>query len=217
MLTMIPGGALAQMIGAKRMLTLTGYGLGALCALLPLAARGGHLAVCAIITLAGAMNGPFLPAHYQTKGACEQPAAILPHCYAATAATAATAARTHQNVNAPTGAPNDASRAWAILIMTLGSTWATMVAGWVTPFVAGRFGWRAVPYVYGSTILAVTVLWQAVAHDSPQAMFSQVSRLYRCCPVAPIMSRLYATFLSPSYHYCTHLTALLCMHARRSG
>lgn len=70
MLTMIPGGALAQMIGAKRMLTTTGYGLGVLCSLLPLAARGGHLAVCAIIVLAGAMNGPFLPAHYQTKGAC---------------------------------------------------------------------------------------------------------------------------------------------------
>ena len=73
------------------------------------------------------------------------------------------------------GAPNDASRAWAILIMTLGSTWATMVAGWITPFVAGRWGWRAVPYVYGSTILAVTALWQTVAHESPQAMLSQVS------------------------------------------
>jgi MFS family permease len=166
---MIPGGALAQMIGAKRMLTLTGYGLGLLCTLLPLAARGGHLAVSAIITLAGAMNGPFLPAHYQTKGACKQPAvSLLQLCAFADAA---------ERDIAPTGAPNDASRAWAILIMTLGSTWATMVAGWVTPFVAGRWGWRAVPYVYGSTILAVTILWQAVAHDSPQAMFSQVSRI----------------------------------------
>jgi hypothetical protein len=71
MLTMIPGGALSQKIGAKRMLTTAGYGLGVLCSLTPLAARGGHLAVCAIIALMGAMNGPFLPAHYQTKGNCK--------------------------------------------------------------------------------------------------------------------------------------------------
>lgn len=162
MLTMIPGGALAQVIGAKRMLTATGYGLGVLCAALPLAARGGHLAVCTIIALAGAMNGPFLPAHYQTKGACKS----LPTCHSCFSSDVSS--------DAPAGAPNDASRAWAILIMTLGSTWATMVAGWITPLVAGRWGWRAVPYAYGSTILAVTFLWQLVAHESPQAMFSQV-------------------------------------------
>ena len=69
MLTMIPGGALTQFTGAKAMLSLTGYAIGGLIMLLPLAARGGHLAVCAIIALAGAMNGPFLPAHYQVKGA----------------------------------------------------------------------------------------------------------------------------------------------------
>ena len=148
------------------MLTATGYGLGVLCSLLPLAARGGHLAVCAIIVLAGAMNGPFLPAHYQTKGACTSAASVQqPPTVLYSAAGGIVLA----------GAPNDASRAWAILIMTLGSTWATMVAGWITPFVAGRWGWRAVPYVYGSSILAVTALWQTVAHESPQAMLSQVS------------------------------------------
>ena len=140
MLTMIPGGALTQFTGAKAMLSLTGYAIGGLIMLLPLAARGGHLAVCAIIALAGAMNGPFLPAHYQVKGAW---------------------------------APHDTSRAWAILIMTLGSTWATMVAGWLTPFIAGRFGWRAVPLVYSSAILVTTAVWQLCAYESPAAMFSK--------------------------------------------
>jgi MFS family permease len=96
------------------------------------------------------------------------------------------------------GAPNDASRAWAILIMTLGSTWATMVAGWVTPFVAGRWGWRAVPWVYSVTIVAVTLLWQATAHESPQAMFSQASAIApvpvsprrSCAPHPPTSHRL---------------------------
>lgn len=140
MLTMIPGGALTQLTGAKSMLTITGYAIGGLIMLLPLAARGGHLAICGIIAACGFMNGPFLPGHYQIKGAW---------------------------------APHDASRAWAILIMTLGSTWATMVAGWLTPFIAGRWGWRAVPFVYGGTIIATTAVWQACAYDSPVAMFSK--------------------------------------------
>ena len=42
-------------------------------------------------------------------------------------------------------APRDATRSFAILIMTLGSTWSTMVAAWLTPPLAGWAGWRAVP------------------------------------------------------------------------
>ena len=36
-------------------------------AMLPLAARGGHLAVCAALACVGVFNGPFLPAHYKVR------------------------------------------------------------------------------------------------------------------------------------------------------
>ena len=70
LLTMIPGGALATWTGAKPMLTATGLLTGVIILLLPTAARIGHLPLCAAIGLTGAMNGPFLPAHY----ACASPA-----------------------------------------------------------------------------------------------------------------------------------------------
>ena len=69
LLTMIPGGALATWTGAKPMLTATGLLTGVIILLLPTAARIGHLPLCAAIGLTGAMNGPFLPAHY----ACASP------------------------------------------------------------------------------------------------------------------------------------------------
>ena len=133
-LTMIPGGVLTQLIGNKRMLSTTGYAIAALILLLPSAPKFGHLVVCATLALMGAMNGPFLPAHYGVKGKW---------------------------------APHDASRSWAILVMTLGSTWATMVASWVTPWLSARLGWRRVPYIYGVFIGSMTILWHYAGANSP--------------------------------------------------
>ena len=66
-------------------------------------------------------------------------------------------------------APRDATRSFAILIMTLGSTWSTMVAAWLTPPLAGWAGWRAVPYVFGSTIMGMSLLWQICGAERPGA------------------------------------------------
>ena len=53
--------------------------------------------------------------------------------------------------------------------MTLGSTWSTMVAAWLTPPLAGWAGWRAVPYVFGSTIMGMSLLWQICGAERPGA------------------------------------------------
>eukprot|EP01050_Picozoa_sp_SAG11_P002073 SAG11_NODE_100_length_16863_cov_12.374911_15_plen_511_part_00 len=58
-------------------------------------------------------------------------------------------------------------RVWALRIIGLGMRVGYPAAASVTPWLANRAGWRAVPYCYGAPMACFAMLWHFFAAESP--------------------------------------------------
>ena len=63
--------------------------------------------------------------------------------------------------------PSGAARPWALRAMELGSRVAPLIAATSVPTMAARWGWAAVPQVYGALSLLFAILWHLTARDRP--------------------------------------------------
>lgn len=62
-----------------------------------------------------------------------------------------------------------AHRAMWLRVMSAGQYVANFLAALVTPLLARRFGWQAVPYTFGGVMAALTVVWHCCASEAPEA------------------------------------------------
>eukprot|EP01051_Picozoa_sp_SAG22_P008442 SAG22_NODE_641_length_8235_cov_9.502704_8_plen_178_part_00 len=60
-------------------------------------------------------------------------------------------------------------KVWALRIMGLGGRVGYTIAGALTPWLAARAGWQAIPLTLGSAAAAFGVVWQIFAAESPAA------------------------------------------------
>ena len=63
-------------------------------------------------------------------------------------------------------------RVWALRVIGLGMRVGYPAAASFTPWLAQRFGWRAVPYVFGVPMAAFGVLWHFFAAETPKDVAS---------------------------------------------
>jgi MFS family permease len=58
-------------------------------------------------------------------------------------------------------------RVWAVRVTRWGQFLGQMAASLITPWVASRFGWRAVPLAFGCATGVYTLIWHAAAAETP--------------------------------------------------
>ena len=63
--------------------------------------------------------------------------------------------------------PTGPERAWALMVAGFGTTIAKNLASFLTPSIAGRYGWRTASSFYAAAVGLYTCVWQAVASERP--------------------------------------------------
>lgn len=97
--------------------------------------------------------------------------------------------------------PTGKERAWALMLISLGTTLSKNISSVVTPWLSGRNGWRAVTTTYAASVGVFMLLWQLLAAEHPQkarstAQVLQAAQLANAPAVDSSMHQVAA--LSPS-------------------
>ena len=141
-LTQMPGGHLTKRFGAKAVLAVNNTVVALVLLALPAAGRAGAWAVCAALVALGAVQGPYVSA-----------AAVM------------------QNTWMPAAdSPAAAERPLAQMVIRFGQQCAKLLAAALTPWMAGRFGWMAVPRVYGVFVVACSALFVVLTPSRPRPL-----------------------------------------------
>ena len=64
--------------------------------------------------------------------------------------------------------PTGKERAWALMLISLGTTLSKNISSVITPWLSGRSGWRAVTAAYAAGVGAFVLAWQLLASEHPK-------------------------------------------------